>query len=175
MCAPTRISFLSIGDNGSAPTVAFPPSAGVAGDYGPPAEMSGAWERTEAGTGFRLRIADAEGTLGILHVHDVSEPGNLDHYLNLGLGLVGVCALAIRNARTHEALQRTLDDLRRALDEVKTLEGLLPICSACKRIRDHSGAWSGVETYLMRHTDASFTHGICPECCERLYPGLMID
>ncbi len=63
-------------------------------------------------------------------------------------------------------------ELREALDKVKTLSGLLPICSSCKNIRDDQGYWSSVEVYLKDRSDAVFTHSICPDCRERLYPGL---
>ncbi|MFM1921453.1 MAG: hypothetical protein RLZZ303_3087 [Candidatus Hydrogenedentota bacterium] len=63
-------------------------------------------------------------------------------------------------------------ELRQALHEVKTLSGLLPICSSCKKIRDDTGYWQSVEHYIARHTGADFTHGICPECTETLYPEL---
>jgi len=64
--------------------------------------------------------------------------------------------------RTHE--------LEQALAEVKTLSGLLPICSSCKRVRDDSGYWNTVEHYITQNTDANFTHGICPDCKKDLYP-----
>jgi len=54
-----------------------------------------------------------------------------------------------------------------ALEHVKTLHGLLPICAWCKRVRDDKGYWSQVETYIRAHSEADFTHGICPECLER--------
>jgi GAF domain-containing protein len=57
-----------------------------------------------------------------------------------------------------------------ALEKVKTLHGLLPICAWCKRIRDDHGYWSQVEAYVHEHTGADFTHGICPECLEKLRP-----
>lgn len=60
-------------------------------------------------------------------------------------------------------------DLENALESVKTLHGLLPICSNCKKIRDDQGYWSRVETYLERHTDVMFTHSICPPCAKLLY------
>ncbi len=61
--------------------------------------------------------------------------------------------------------------LRQALDEVKTLRGLLPICASCKRIRnDDSATWQPIEEYIADHSEADFTHGICPECARRLYP-----
>jgi hypothetical protein len=65
--------------------------------------------------------------------------------------------------------------LDQALANVKTLSGLLPICASCKRIRDDRGYWSQIETYLTRHTEADFSHGLCPECVARLYPELELD
>jgi hypothetical protein len=61
-------------------------------------------------------------------------------------------------------------ELREALAQVKTLTGLLPICANCKKIRDDNGYWSSVEKYISTHSEAEFTHGICPECLEKLYP-----
>ncbi len=60
--------------------------------------------------------------------------------------------------------------LQGALNEVNTLSGLLPICASCKRIRDDKGYWRSVEAYIRDHADVSFSHGICPECMEKLYP-----
>ncbi|XUW99373.1 MAG: hypothetical protein TUN42_05595 [Dehalogenimonas sp.] len=61
-------------------------------------------------------------------------------------------------------------ELREALAQVKMLTGLLPICANCKKIRDDNGYWSSVEKYISTHSEAEFTHGICPECLEKLYP-----
>jgi PAS domain S-box-containing protein len=61
-------------------------------------------------------------------------------------------------------------ELRDALKKVRTLSGLLPICSKCKKIRDDQGYWSQVEIYVMKHSDAQFTHGLCPECITVLFP-----
>ncbi len=65
---------------------------------------------------------------------------------------------------------RLLADLQEALANVKTLRGLLPICAACKKIRDDKGYWNHIESYIEKHSNAEFTHGICPECAKRLYP-----
>jgi PAS domain S-box-containing protein len=65
-------------------------------------------------------------------------------------------------------------ELRKALDQIKTLKGIVPICANCKKIRDDKGFWEGVEAYVARHTEAKFTHGICPECREKLYPESLI-
>jgi len=69
-------------------------------------------------------------------------------------------------------LRRISDQLATAVNNVKTLSGLLPICSACKRVRDDDGYWQQVEVYVKDHTDASFTHGMCPKCAEIYFPGL---
>lgn len=59
--------------------------------------------------------------------------------------------------------------LQTALEEIKTLKGILPICTNCKKIRDDSGYWEMLEAYLAKHSDVSFSHGICPTCIEKLY------
>jgi GAF domain-containing protein len=64
-------------------------------------------------------------------------------------------------------MRRVSRRLAEALETVKTLEGLLPICAWCKRIRDDQGYWNKIESYLSSRTDADFTHGICPECLEK--------
>jgi hypothetical protein len=61
-------------------------------------------------------------------------------------------------------------ELGTALDEIKTLRGIIPICANCKNIRDDEGMWNRVEAYVSSHTDAEFTHGICPDCAKELYP-----
>lgn len=72
--------------------------------------------------------------------------------------------------RAEHERERLIADLRRALDQVKTLTGLLPICASCKKIRDGAGQWQPLEAYLTGHTDAELTHGLCPDCAEALYP-----
>lgn len=60
--------------------------------------------------------------------------------------------------------------LQDALAHVKMLSGLLPVCSSCRRIRDNEGSWVQMELYIRDHSEADFSHGICPECARRLYP-----
>ena len=71
-----------------------------------------------------------------------------------------------------EAEQRKalIEELQQALSEINTLSGLLPICASCKKIRDDTGYWSQIEVYIRDHSDAEFSHGICPQCIEQLYP-----
>ncbi|MFH0988785.1 MAG: response regulator [bacterium] len=68
------------------------------------------------------------------------------------------------------ALRHMNAELEKALHQVKTLNGLLPICAHCKKIRDDGGYWQAVETYLSAHTEVQFTHGFCPDCLKTLYP-----
>jgi hypothetical protein len=63
-------------------------------------------------------------------------------------------------------------DLTRALVSIKLLHGLLPICASCKKIRDDTGSWNVLESYIREHSEAAFTHGLCPECQQQLYPQL---
>lgn len=64
------------------------------------------------------------------------------------------------------------DQIQKTLDEVKTLKGLIPICANCKQIRDDQGFWNQMESYIRQHSEAEFSHGICPECMAKLYPEL---
>ena len=65
--------------------------------------------------------------------------------------------------------ERLISELQEALANVRTLKGLLPICSACKKIRDDKGYWTRIEAYLKRHAEVDFSHSLCPECAEKLY------
>ena len=89
-----------------------------------------------------------------------------------------VCA----RVRTHLFLrallkekEKLISELQEALAKVKTLSGLLPICSSCKKIRDDKGYWNQIETYIRQRSEAEFTHSICPKCAKMLYPGLLKD
>ena len=74
-----------------------------------------------------------------------------------------------RMEENYRELAKVNTELRAALDEIRTLRGTLPICAKCKSIRDDAGYWNRIEKYLKDHSDADFTHGLCPECEEDLY------
>jgi PleD family two-component response regulator len=74
--------------------------------------------------------------------------------------------------RAEAEREQLIGHLQEALANIKTLSGLIPICAACKKIRDDTGYWNQLESYLLSHTEAEFSHGICPECVRRLYPDL---
>jgi DNA-binding response OmpR family regulator len=63
--------------------------------------------------------------------------------------------------------EQLVSQLKEALAEIKTLKGFIPICALCKKIRDDEGYWDQLEAYISKHTDAKFTHGLCPECVEK--------
>jgi PAS domain S-box-containing protein len=86
--------------------------------------------------------------------------------------MIGISKIArdiTERQHAKEELERLVRDLMDALDKVKTLRGLLPICASCKKIRSDEGYWRDIETYIQEHSEASFTHGICPACAQKLY------
>jgi sensor domain CHASE-containing protein len=92
-----------------------------------------------------------------------------------GLLLGAVSFFAQRSSRQAAETGRSNAALRAAIDTVKTLEGLLPICCYCKRVRDDSGYWSQIDTYLRKHTKAALSHSYCPECAGKFYEECGID
>ena len=70
--------------------------------------------------------------------------------------------------QAEEERQNLINQLQEALAKVKTLSGLLPICASCKKIRDDKGYWNQIESYIRDHSDAEFTHSLCPECAKKL-------
>jgi ABC-type amino acid transport substrate-binding protein len=76
----------------------------------------------------------------------------------------------LRREEAEKEREQVIDELKSALDNVKQLKGLLPICSACKKIRDDQGYWQQVEEYVTEHSEAEFSHSICPQCMEKIYP-----
>lgn len=77
--------------------------------------------------------------------------------------------------RLNKAIISQKEELEKALDEIKTLRGIIPICANCKKIRDDKGYWEQVEVYVSDRSEAEFSHSICPECLKVLYPKLEID
>ena len=89
---------------------------------------------------------------------------------------IELSATAVRDASGAYLMSRgvsvDLTERRRIEAQVRTLSGLLPICSGCKKIRDDQGYWNQIETYISRHSEAEFSHGLCPDCWARLYPDM---
>lgn len=77
---------------------------------------------------------------------------------------------ALKN--TEEKLHETIIELKKAADQIRTLRGIVPICMHCKKIRDDQGFWNQVDVYVRNHTEAEFSHGVCPDCIHDLYPDI---
>jgi PAS domain S-box-containing protein len=118
-------------------------------------------------TGNPVHFEDeCRGRLIDNNVYPVQGPqGNVERLAILGIDVTE------RKRAEAEREQLILDHLD-ALSRIKTLHGLLPICASCKKIRDDEGYWSQLEAYLSEHTDATFSHGICPECAQKFYSDL---
>jgi sigma-B regulation protein RsbU (phosphoserine phosphatase) len=93
------------------------------------------------------------------------DPGELRARIEVGRRMVEIQA----------ALASKIGELRQALDQIKTLRGIVPICANCKKIRDDQGYWNQVEVYVRDHTEAEFSHSICPDCVKELYPEFIHD
>jgi hypothetical protein len=126
--------------------------------------------------------------LGAFEIYyDITEKKrSLDRLLAISFGIVIVLGLAVlmistanfvrekkisvERKRAQDEREKLIVELQEALAEVRTLSGLLPICASCKKIRDDQGYWNQIEDYISRRSQATFSHGICPECAKKLYP-----
>ena len=91
------------------------------------------------------------------------------------LGVLALFLWGLHRLRVHQldSRRRELElEVKQAIEQIKVLHGILPICSGCKSIRDDRGAWSRLENYIQAHTEVEFTHGLCPECALKYYPDL---
>jgi PAS domain S-box-containing protein len=84
-------------------------------------------------------------------------------------GIISVISDITERNHAEKGREKILKALQEALENVKTLSGLLPICAHCKKIRDDQGYWNQIEGYIQKHSDAQFSHGMCPECSDELY------
>lgn len=80
-----------------------------------------------------------------------------------------------RRRHTEKEREKLIGELEDALTKMKKLSGILPICASCKNIRDDEGYWQNIEQYIREHSEANFTHGLCPACINKLYQKLCID
>jgi hypothetical protein len=93
-------------------------------------------------------------------------------FLSIVFGLMAF-KKSLQLSKQNEALISQKEKLLKALDEIKILEGILPICSYCKKIENENGEWQQVELYIHRNTEADFSHGACPDCAEKHYGDLL--
>jgi transcriptional regulator with GAF, ATPase, and Fis domain len=137
--------------------------------------------------GVPLKIQDQ--VTGVLEVVDTDANRLKETDLRLLEPLAAAAATAVENARLYQRAQQEIAERKRAetareqlivelqdaLAQVRTLTGLLPMCASCKKIRDDQGYWQAVEVYIREHSDADFSHGLCPDCAKKLYPDIFVD
>ena len=140
--------------------------------------------RIGAACAIHFPITSKEVKLGILSIYSFSPREFRRDEIDLCSGIGRQVGIAIENARLYQQAQdnikalkdaqtereKIIEKLQKALAEVKTLSGLLPICSHCKKIRDDTGYWNQIEAYIHKHSGTEFSHGICPECARKHYP-----
>ncbi|HCL81166.1 MAG TPA: hypothetical protein DHW81_02735, partial [Nitrospiraceae bacterium] len=105
---------------------------------------------------------------------DSTVTGVYDNDNNL-VGFVLISEDVSERKRYEDELKIKNQQLEEALADVKALSGLLPICASCKKIRDDQGYWNHLESYISAHSEAEFSHSICPECVKKLYPEYYIE
>jgi transcriptional regulator with GAF, ATPase, and Fis domain len=108
--------------------------------------------------------------IGVIAVQSYKNPGLYDETdREILVSVADQVGGAIESKRSDEKREKLILKLQAALEEVKTLQGILPICSGCKKIRDDKGYWNQIENYIQKNSGAQFSHGVCPECCDELY------
>lgn len=92
-----------------------------------------------------------------------------------GFAVVYVVRDITEKKKAEQEREKLITELQNALRELKVLNGLLPICASCKKIRDDKGYWNQIEAYIQAHSNAEFSHSLCPECAKALYPDIFKD
>ena len=119
-------------------------------------------QKIDYNTNGRLaRVTCKNGSLRILEIYGA----NIKQNLNL---IVLIDITEKENLRADKEV--IIQDLKRALDEVETLKGILPLCSICKKVRDDKGLWEQIDVYISKKSKAKVSHGLCPECLKKFYP-----
>lgn len=115
---------------------------------------------------YEVSLQDADGSIHAV-IFNKACYKNID---DSPAGVVGVITDVTERKRIAAEKEKLIVELKKAFANVKTLSGLLPICSYCKKIRDDTGYWSRIEKYVQTHSKAEFSHGICPDCVKEHYP-----
>ena len=128
------------------------------------------WSTILAGETFFAEFVNRKKSGELYHTEQSITPirdthGHITHFVSTGRDIT-------ERKRAEQEREKLIGELKAALVQVKTLSGVLPICSGCKKIRDDQNYWHQVETYVAKHTDAEFTHGLCPDCSKKYFPDL---
>ncbi len=119
----------------------------------------------DGGPSYMVEVKHKEGRTVWLEIN--KQPYFVDGKV---AGFIGVARDITRRVYLEEEQRKLITELQDALVSIRTLRGMLPICSSCKKIRDDKGYWNQIEAYVSEHSEAEFSHGLCPECAQKLYP-----
>jgi hypothetical protein len=117
----------------------------------------------------------AQGQIvGLLQLNDRKKNCFTLETIHFFEGIGASIGVALMRKKQEEERDRLIQELTQALSQIKMLSGLLPICASCKKIRDDQGYWNQIEDYIMQHSNADFSHSICPDCAKKLYPEMFL-
>jgi hypothetical protein len=125
------------------------------------------FDRVLSGVSFTLEEEYGDTALERRYYENIYNPVINENGDIIGLSLF--LADITNRKRMEEERERLINELQNALAKVKTLSGLFPVCANCKKIRNDEGEWEDIEVYIHKHSEADFSHGICPECARKLY------
>ena len=128
------------------------------------------WAANQTGELFQSEVRIIPPSGGVKWIQLTSMPST--EKANSQIIWSGIVLDITERKQVEEERNQLVIALQRALAEVNTLNGLLPICSYCKKIRDDKGYWDQIESYIHKHSGTEFSHGICPECAQKYYPDM---
>ncbi len=134
----------------------------------------------------RLKADDKSKEIPVIFITGLTETADMVKAFSIGavdyiakpFQLEEVCARVkthLRLRRLQIELSTSVCELQKALTDIRTLRGIIPICANCKNIRDDAGAWQEVENYVREHAEVEFSHSLCPTCAQKLYPDIEFD
>lgn len=129
--------------------------------------LDGIWDKIKIyGSVFTQEFLHADGSIYLMDLTATVIPWGKDKALLANFRDI------TERVEAEQEREKLIVELKEAMDNIKTLKRLMPICSSCKKIRDDKGYWHQVETYIRDHTDAEFTHGLCPDCAKKYFAEL---
>ena len=125
------------------------------------------FDRALSGDSFVIEEEYGDSYLERRYYEDIYNP-IIDHKGNIS-GLTLILTDITDRKKAEIERDKLIVDLKKALSDVKALSGLIPVCSNCKKVRDDAGYWNQLETFIEEHSEALFSHSLCPECLEKIY------